>query len=489
MSSRASISKPPKGVSARRSFVFLCLFMTPFFAVGLFFLYAGIQNWLSGNSTAGMAVCGFATVFLLFSSGFLFMGWRGFQRGRKQEQLEVVHAEEPWLWREDWATGVIRSAGKGTVWFAWVIALFWNGISSPLLFVFSREWEKGNKLILIGLIFPLIGLLILVWAIYRTVQYRKFGQSLFRMLSVPGVLGGSLSGAVEVPSKVRADKGFKLRLHCVQRTTTGSGKNRSTHEQLLWEDEKTILRDLLEHERGRTAIPVHFNIPYELPSSLEGNPAIVWRLEILADIPGVDYSAQFEVPVFKTPQSDPERQPAEDPTAAFQPPPQEYQPPAKSRIQARDIFDGVELYFPAARNPGGIAALLVFLAIWNAIFWVLMVKKAPIIFPIVWGLADTILMLALLSALFYSVRVQATKSQLSVYHRMLFPTCTRRLPSSEIKSVQARPGAQAGRTVYYQIRVQTRDGKEYHAGEGIPDRRHAEWLASRIATALGVNSK
>jgi hypothetical protein len=488
MKSHGQFQPPARGAdkTSKGSLGCLLVFLAPFFLAGLFFLGIGLKHLVQGQSREGLPLAGIATVFLLGAGGFLAIGLGSVRQAKEQERTRATNPDKPWLWRKDWASGVIESGAVAGMVVAWVFSLFWNALSWPFLFLaFPKELARGNYIILIFLLFPVIGLGLLWWAVYATLQWRKFGRSKFHLSSVPGVLGGALAGFVEIPAKVLAEKGYKLRLWCVRRTVTGSGKNRSTHEDLLWEDTKVILRDSLQHERERTGVPVHFNIPYELPASEGGNPAIVWRLEITADIPGVDYHAQFEVPVFKTEASTADAPPVKDPTAAFQPPPAPFAPPANTRIRVRDLADGVEVYFPAARGVVGIAILFGFAVVWNLFLWLMIAKKAPVFFPIIWGLFDALILLLLASALLHSVRVVARRSGIEIFHRMVIPTCTRRLSWSDIHEVKTRVESHAGAKVWYGLVISTHYGREYSAGGGIADKGHAEWLAEKVRCWAG----
>ena len=55
------------------------------------------------------------------------------------------------------------------MWAAWGFALFWNAISGITPFIAYREIvENDNYLALVALVFPLVGIGLLVWAIRRT---------------------------------------------------------------------------------------------------------------------------------------------------------------------------------------------------------------------------------------------------------------------------------------------------------------------------------
>jgi len=52
------------------------------------------------------------------------------------------------------------------------------------------------------------------------------------------------------------------------------------------------------------AIPFQFAIPYDAPeTTLTGGERILWRVSVSAKTPGIGYHAEFEAPVFKTPDS------------------------------------------------------------------------------------------------------------------------------------------------------------------------------------------
>ena len=95
---------------------------------------------------------------------------------------------------------------------------------------------------------------------------------------------------------IRPLNGIQTKLSCVRPRTTGSGKNRSTPETVLWQDQHQTAGGMTD------AIAVRFAIPADRRATDDTDPddQIVWRLNTRAELPGVDFAAQFEVPVFKT---------------------------------------------------------------------------------------------------------------------------------------------------------------------------------------------
>jgi hypothetical protein len=395
----------------------------------------------------------------------------------------------PWLARPEWREGRIESSDTKAAWLFWIMAAAFLGVSAPAVLAIPTEWGKGNRAILVALLFPVAGIGLATAAARATLRRRKFGRSVLELHTLPGVIGGTLSGAIEIPAKVRTTTGFRLRLACIERKTSGSGKNRSTHERILWEEEIQIVKDFLDHERDRTGLPVFFQLPHDQPETLDGNPAILWRLEVSADVPGVDYAARFEVPVFRPSERQAPTTPVSDPTLPFQPPAEAWSPPAGSRIEVIEAAPGdTELRFPAARNAGVVVGLLGFTTLWTGLLWFMLVKEAPVIFPIVFGAFDLLLTAVVCQLLFHSVRVTANRSGIQVRHQFLLLSWTRTLRLAELQSITLKPGMQSGSRVFYDLKLETATGKTITAGSHIPDKKHAEWLVRRLQQAIGRNA-
>lgn len=472
-------------------FLILAIFFMAFAGMGTAAAIKGARLAVAGQLKGGLGLLAIGLFFCVIGYGLLIALYFGLKAKKRTDAIKAAHPDEPWIWRDDWAAGRIPSGNKRGAIAAWVFALFWNAISSPVcLLIVPGELRKGNHMALIALIFPVIGLFLLALAIRQTIRWKKFGQSIFKMLSTPGVIGGQVSGAIETAVKVLPEGGFHVRLRCVHRVTTQTGDSSSTSENILWEDEKIIVKDLLDDPR-RSGIPVFFQIPADCreTSTEDSRNAIVWRLEARAKVPGVDYFAQFEIPVFKTTASAPAGV-AVDPTIAYQAPVEPYQLPPHSRITVQPAANGgSEFVFPAARNVGPDLMITAFALIWAGAIWFLIVKHAPLIFPLVFGLFEALFLMFLVNAWFKSSRVIADPSGISVISSWLGLRSVRQISANDVADIKTRIGMTSGQTVYYDIHVVNRTGRNLVAASAIKDKREADWLASEMRRQFKVEKQ
>ena len=240
----------------------------------------------------------FAVVFGAVGFGLLGACIYAYRDEKRTQKRKAASPDAPWKWRDDWAAGRIRTSLSGTGIFAVCFASFWNLISWPafLMVLVDANQRTAAPVLLLGA-FPAIGTLLGAWAAYLALRRVKWGVSEFEMASVPGVLGGPLAGVIHAPRSIDAESGFHLRLACTESVEVYRGGETSTERKVRWEAEQSINRDLSDRDAGGAHIPVMFTVPYDLPPSGE---SVTWQLQLRAATPGIDYFAEFEVPVFKT---------------------------------------------------------------------------------------------------------------------------------------------------------------------------------------------
>lgn len=209
-----------------------------------------------------------------------------------------------WLAREEWARRRIKDENRGGGWFLLLFALFWNGIAwTVTLVTWSGQGDRGFEHYFV-LLFPAIGAVILLSGLYMLARLARYGVPVFELATLPAPLGRVLAGHVRVPRGLPASSEVRVALRAIHRTVTRSGKNTNTREDVVWETSR-ILPGVLASGAGMT-IPIAIAIPREAPETTvaNDNDRILWRLEVQSVVPGVDFLAQFEVPVFYTPESE-----------------------------------------------------------------------------------------------------------------------------------------------------------------------------------------
>jgi hypothetical protein len=437
---------------------------------------------------------GFASIgwFALLPLAFIGVGAAGIVgvvRGRKDAPLlngDAPDAEIPWQTRPDWAAGRIVSSAKKTLGFAWLFAVAWNAIAFPVaVMVLSQNViRKGNYGPAFALVFPVIGVAILFWALRETLRWFRYGESVFEMASVPGVIGGALEGVIRLSRPIRPEGPVRLRLNALSRTTTGAGDSSSTSEALLWQREETVEMD------GGDAIPAAFLIPDDAsPTTVIGSGnGILWRLEARARVPGMDYAAQFEVPVFPGELSPEQRAKTERLTARQQIEIAAYVPPPNSPIRVQTALSGgTEFSFPARRNLGVSILPTVVLLVILGLLGAAIQCHWPLPFTLFFSLIGFLLTLGVLHAWTASTRVVVQKEGVTVTSTFLGIARTRTVAAAEIDAIKPEIGMMLGSNVYQDLHILCRDGKSVTAGKSIADTRQAQWLADQMIRALRKN--
>ena len=122
------------------------------------------------------------------------------------ERLRAANPNVPWMWREDWAAGEVRTSVRADANRLTLIAIAWCVVTLPILFIApDRALRDADYSALPSLIFPLIGIAMLAWAMRLRRRLRQYGESRFTIASMPGQIGGSLSGSIHIDTRSPPD--------------------------------------------------------------------------------------------------------------------------------------------------------------------------------------------------------------------------------------------------------------------------------------------
>ncbi len=226
------------------------------------------------------------------------------------KNLKAQYPETPWMWKKGWAGGKIEDGAVRNVVMSLLFALLFNAISWAMVYV-SKEVLEEDLFLYLAYFLCAVGVLIILRAVYAILMWWRFKTSTLELDTFPVFLGEKLKGRVMCRIKDRPEKDIRVRLMCynhITRTTkSGSGPGSGTTREvddLLWKQIVQVNPLQLTPLPGRPGFVIPVEVPVPLDSRQkptdDSNPdsRIWWQLQVLADIPGLDYESHFEVPVF-----------------------------------------------------------------------------------------------------------------------------------------------------------------------------------------------
>jgi uncharacterized membrane protein len=492
------MTQPSKGGAA-----LLTLFGLPFLGAGLAFMYAQFARRENVKPFDTVAAILFGSVFAFIGGALIYGALRGYGLMKQQAAREESNPHSPWLWRTDWASRRAESKNKNTQITYWVLAILCNLITLPFLFSIVQNFLRyGDPRIFLLFTFNLIGVILLVAAVRATIRHRRFGDTYFEFDSLPFTAGERMGGRIQLQLDTRVEHGVDLRLSCVRKVITNSGKNTITNLITLWQADQNVPAGAIGPGPLGRAIPVDFPIPTESLLTNLDNPRdqILWMLHAQADVPGVDYKDDFELPVFKTASSVETARDSEPSTFASansfgfattrSDDASEVVQPAHTKVVVSPGSGGTEFYFPAFRTPGRAAMLFCFALVWSSVVYFLYQKPAPTFFFVVFGLSDLLIIAGFLHVTFGSARITVRSGEISSRTGIFGLGRTRQIQVSDVASILPVVSAQqsSGSSGYqlYAIRLRMKDGRKFTLADEIDSRQEARWVVSQIETLAGL---
>ena len=403
-----------------------------------------------------------------------------------------VLQDEPWLKKKAWADGQIRSAGTigGLLFFT----TLWCLISFPVGWLVLRgtdlrtaDW--GHRL---AMIFPAIGVVLLVCTLVAFLRWRKYGRSVFEMASMPGVIGGQVAGVIRTAVKIEPEDAYRIRLGCINVTTRSSGSKKNISRSLIWQDEMVVTQDLMAAGGEQSAIPVLFQIPYDCrPCDDSDRSSIVeWNLEVGAKTRGLDYVARFDVPVFKTAESDPNFKIDRELLAQYSAPEDPQRDVREAGLVREPAPDGEgwRWTFPMARHPGTALVFLVVGLVFAggpAVWMYLDFGMAALIFGGIGILFGLLMFYAAIDVMFYRSTVDASRRGLTVCGGLFGRGASRHIAAADVTRIDTVSNMKTDSLMYYDLVIDCRDGSKVTAGKRVPGQRLANSVIRQIEQAMG----
>lgn len=401
--------------------------------------------------------------------------------------------KSPWLAEKDWRTPVITSSAKVGMYVAWGFSIFWCAISSFLPFaIYEEVVEKDNTPALIGLIFPLIGLFLVYWAIKSTLQWKKIGPAPMTLDPFPGSIGGHVGGTVDINLPYDPNTQFVLTLTNVYTYVSGSGKNRSRNERPKWQ------KEIVAHsERGikGTRITFRFDVPEGLtPSDADPDTSdyYFWKINVTAELDGADIDRDYRIPVYATAQTSAALSNMAVETLVSENT-KRNEESAAAKIQTLNTRNGTELFYPAGRNKGGAFAWIIFALIFGGVATFLIKEEGLYFMGGIFGLVAGLILTFGIYSVVNSLRVWGAGGYIYSERKIFGITKSRKkLSKTLIKRIDKKKtsSTQKGNkhVLYYMIYAQ---GMSRHdrivLGEGFQGANEANAALEYASDVLGID--
>ncbi|MDT8437579.1 MAG: hypothetical protein RQ729_01060 [Wenzhouxiangellaceae bacterium] len=389
-------------------------------------------------------------------------------------------SQRPWLQHKRWQSTRLSCEGRSAMGVAIVFVLVWNLASAPLWFVIPAEFAAGRPEILIAVVFPLIGIGLIVWAAREVIRRRRYGESVLLLDALPVPLGGRLAATLQVPVRLQG-RALSVQVSCVHRDRSRSGTNRNTTERVLWADQARIgLRG--GSAPGQTSARIEMRLPDDRPPAGEpdARDRIIWRLEVGSEEPGVDYRALFELPVFDVGPQDADRtgSAADRPFAA-----DDWN---ETGVQHGYVTAGRRFFFPRLRLVGAGLGTLVFALVFAGSGGFLLLGQGLWLFGGVFGLVGVLIGWAGLTMLLSSSEIVIGGGRLRWRHGVFGGW--HEVETRAIRAIDITRSGSIGQTLYFRIRLERwGESAKVTIADWVPNERAARALAAHLADLTGID--
>ncbi len=218
------------------------------------------------------------------------------------EAYRLNWVREQWEEHPDWVAGTIQSSTKAGDKIRNMVTAALAGLAVILSVL---GYFFGELFVFAGGALGVFALVAIVATIHRKLMRRKFGTSRLEVEPCPATLGEPLQVRLVTNISIRHEglKEFELELRCVESVETTTrrpdGERRMERKTIAHWEEKTSAKAVSSSRNvGFLEAVASFTPPADAPASSFGSTGMRWLVVVSADVPGLDYSASFNLPIF-----------------------------------------------------------------------------------------------------------------------------------------------------------------------------------------------
>jgi len=430
-----------------------------------------------------------------FKSLFLFLfggtGLGGLYAMYRFRNLGEVRADadpaRPWTQYNEWNRDTIMSNAKLGNTAMLVFALIWNLISWPTMFAIIEPVSKGELLPLVALLFPIVGTY-LAWLWYKgNKAYKLTGPMPLKLDPYPASIGGQFGGLISLNSSdlnqvSDVQKNAKIKVEHVHTYTRGSGDNRKTYHDVIYE--QSMVPSVVRVDGG-LEIRFCFDLgdDHRVSDPPLDSPRKTWKVRLHAVANnGTTIEREYEdIPVFATSQTSSIND-AQAYAATSHATAEASQELVQTVLEVQADTRGHRLNFPAYNS----WSMLIFAAM-GLIFVVIGLAIPSLVFNIVFPLLGGPLALAgvytFARSLDVRVGAEGITSTRSLFGYAFKPKF---LPSYSFKHFEKKKSSSSTSgnktTDYYQVFAHGDDGTKILVAEALEGRAQADAAIEKLSS-------
>lgn len=395
---------------------------------------------------------------------------------------------KPWLENKKWQSNIIFSNIKAQVFVSWFFAVICNVVSLQIFAILPGELDKGNYVALVALLFPLVGTLLTWKAITDTLRWRRFGRTRLVMDPFPGSIGGDIGGHFEINLPYDPNVSCHITVSCIHSYISGSGKNRSRRENVIWQDDGI---GETQNFNGKTRVQFRFKVPEGLPQSdiNKGERYHLWRIHASCELPGADFDHCFEIPVFPTSRQSSVQAALSREHDSLR---EAVQAELERFIQISHNRDGTELFIPMGKRIGPSMLFSFVGLIFSGAGIGVLIASGPVLLGGIFIVVGSIFVLGGIHALGIALRTQLRPDGIYIF-KYLFGAIIKKqfIARESVRQLTAKEymSSNNGRrkTAYYEIKAITSNDRKITLAYRLKGLREAEILLESIKMLSGYS--
>lgn len=256
----------------------------------------------------------------------------------------------------------INSIEKSSHWILVIMGIIFSLVSLPILFSIPEEVRAGNNGIFIALVFPLAGLGMLFGGWKMRQKFLFFGATPLTPSPLVGQVGGQIGGRIDL-AQPWAKRKLTVTLSCINTYTSGSGKNSTTHRDILWQEHDKALD---QSNGADSKLEFCFDVPAgeRTKETHKGRGSIHWEVSVEGLVNFMEFKRSWKIPVEEGTQTSSIIIPSAHKEASHRAKLKQAEASIEKQIQTEKTSDGLDILSDQGRNK----SMSWFLVLFGAIF-------------------------------------------------------------------------------------------------------------------------